>query len=46
MKAIEAGANDIKVNDDVIEIETDNNNLHIVKAEIEKFVEVTDAYLE
>jgi transcriptional/translational regulatory protein YebC/TACO1 len=46
MKAIEAGANDIKVNDDVIEIETDNNNLHIVKAEVEKFVEVTDAYLE
>ena len=46
MKAIEAGANDIKVLDDVIEIETDNNNLHIVKAEVEKFVSATDAYLE
>jgi len=46
MKAIEAGANDIKTLDDVIEIETSNNDLHSVKAEIEKFVEVTDVYLE
>ncbi len=46
MKAIEAGANDIKPLEDAMEIVTDNNNLHIVKAEVEKFVEVADAYLE
>lgn len=46
MKAIEAGANDIHLLEDVIEIETSNNDLHTVKAEVEKFVEVTDAYLE
>ncbi|HRZ29772.1 MAG TPA: hypothetical protein P5052_03390 [Candidatus Paceibacterota bacterium] len=46
MKAIESGASDIKILDDVIEIETNNNDLHIVKAEVEKFVEITDAYLE
>lgn len=46
MKAIEAGAVDIKVLDDVVEIETGNTDLHIVKSEIEKFVEVDDAYLE
>ncbi|MFA5229870.1 MAG: hypothetical protein WC422_00065 [Candidatus Paceibacterota bacterium] len=46
MKSIEAGANDIEVLDDVVEIETGNNDLHTVKAEVEKFVEVTDAYLE
>jgi YebC/PmpR family DNA-binding regulatory protein len=46
MKAIEAGAVDIKVLDDVVEIETGNTDLHVVKSEIEKFVEVADAYLE
>jgi transcriptional/translational regulatory protein YebC/TACO1 len=46
MKAIEAGANDIKIGDEVVEIETANSDLHVVKAEIEKFVEVMDAYLE
>lgn len=46
MKAIEAGANDIKVFDDIVEIETNNSDLHIVKAEVEKFVETQDAYLE
>jgi len=46
MKAIEAGASDIKSLEDVIEIETSNNDLHVVKAEVEKFVEITDAYLE
>jgi transcriptional/translational regulatory protein YebC/TACO1 len=46
MKAIEAGANDIHLLDDVVEIETNNSDLHTVKAEVEKFVEATDAYLE
>jgi len=46
MKAIEAGASDIKELDDVFEIETSNSDLHVVKAEVEKFVEVADAYLE
>lgn len=46
MKIIEAGANDINVLEEVVEIETINSDLHVVKAEIEKFVEVTDAYLE
>jgi transcriptional/translational regulatory protein YebC/TACO1 len=46
MKVIEAGARDIKLLDDVIEIETGNNDLHTVKAEVEKLVEITDAYLE
>ncbi len=46
MKVIEAGASDIKIGEEVVEIETVNSDLHIVKAEVEKFVETLDAYLE